>query len=114
MSTKTEIVVYRASYRQVFSGSFRRKSFSTATGVSTQISNYFDSLHNEAFVSNRKMSEKSGFYRQSLCRTNNQIMLPSHASKNTPRTCSLGSKCSATSPKIGGPPRCHPIFKMRK
>ena len=31
MSTKTEIVVYRASYRKVFSASFRRMSFSTAT-----------------------------------------------------------------------------------
>ena len=33
MSTKTEIVVYRASYRKVFSASFRRMSFSTATPV---------------------------------------------------------------------------------
>src|SRR5215471_8992399 len=31
MSTKSEIVVCRASYRKVFSGSFRRRSFSTAT-----------------------------------------------------------------------------------
>jgi hypothetical protein len=32
MSTKLEIVVCRASYRKVFSASFRRMSFSTATG----------------------------------------------------------------------------------
>jgi hypothetical protein len=32
MFTKTEIVVCTASYRKVFSASFRRKSFSTATG----------------------------------------------------------------------------------
>ena len=33
MSTKTEIVVYGASYRKVFSASFRRMSFSTAMPV---------------------------------------------------------------------------------
>ncbi len=32
MSTKSGIVVCRASYRKVFSASFRRMSFSTATG----------------------------------------------------------------------------------
>jgi len=31
MSTKSGIVVCRASYRKVFSASFRRMSFSTAT-----------------------------------------------------------------------------------
>ena len=36
MSTKTEIVVCRASYRKVFSAIFRRVSFSTATGHSAQ------------------------------------------------------------------------------
>jgi len=33
MSIKSEIVVCRASYRKVFSASFRRRSFSTATPV---------------------------------------------------------------------------------
>jgi len=33
MSTKTEIVVRRASYREVFSAIFQRVSFSTARGA---------------------------------------------------------------------------------
>ena len=37
MSTKTEIVVCRASYREVFSAIFRPVSFSTATLVTTPI-----------------------------------------------------------------------------
>jgi hypothetical protein len=36
MSTKTEIVVRRASYSKVFPAIFRRVSFSTATGPCTQ------------------------------------------------------------------------------
>jgi hypothetical protein len=36
MSTKTEIVVYRAFYCKVFLAIFRRMSFSTATGDFTQ------------------------------------------------------------------------------
>jgi len=39
MSTKSGIVVCRASYRKVFSASFRRMSFSTATPVTDSCQN---------------------------------------------------------------------------
>jgi len=51
MSTKTEIVVRRASYREVFSAIFQRVSFSTATG---------DYIHNASRLQMPSRSEASG------------------------------------------------------